>query len=382
MAEQKIRIKKMGFTAVSNSVIRDETLSLKTLGLFVMMQSFPDDWEYSISGLAARARVGRNAIRECLNELEDTGYLVRKQNHTGGRFGNMVYTLQTEAPSLAEKPVEEKMLKRGFTAVSNSVIRDERLSLKTLGLFAMMRSFPEDWNYTVSGLTIKAREGRVAVRKCLSELEDAGYLVRKQSHTEDGQFGSMVYILQSEAPLAENGLAENGAAENGLAGNGTQDNKHLSKKTSKKNPHTPLGGEGLAAEKQTDHEIPTEDGTSRETKVATNVATEDEGLFEAFWSAYPKKKAKVTARKVWAKLKPDATLCAILLAALERQKQCESWQRDNGRYIPYPTTWLNQCRWEDEMDEPAEETAVPQTERRPRYVGTEIVDGEEVMIFE
>ena len=55
MAESKIRVKHTKpFTAVFNSVIQDKRISLKTLGLFVVMQSFPDDWEYSISGLAAR----------------------------------------------------------------------------------------------------------------------------------------------------------------------------------------------------------------------------------------------------------------------------------------------------------------------------------------
>ena len=133
---------------------------------------------------------------------------------------------------MAEQKI--RIRKRGFTTVSNSVVRDERLSLKTLGLFVMMQSFPDDWEYSISGLSARARVGRDTIRKCLKELEDAGYLVREQSHTEDGKFGGMIYILQSEGSP----LTEKPSTVLPLTENRTQVNKHLSKETLKKNPHT------------------------------------------------------------------------------------------------------------------------------------------------
>ena len=39
-----------------------------------------------------------------------------------------------------------------------------------------------------------------------------------------------------------------------------------------------------------------------------------------------------------------------MVKAIEVQKKSEQWQRDNGQYIPHPSTWLNQRRWEDEME--------------------------------
>ena len=105
MAESKIRVKHTKpFTAVFNSVIQDKRISLKTLGLFVVMQSFPDDWEYSISGLAARCRIGRDAVRKCLKELEEAGYLLKEQGHQdNGKFACNTYVLQDEAPPCTEK---------------------------------------------------------------------------------------------------------------------------------------------------------------------------------------------------------------------------------------------------------------------------------------
>ncbi len=70
--------------------------------------------------------------------------------------------------------------------------------------------------------------------------------------------------------------------------------------------------------------------------------------FERFWAAYPRKKAKSNALKAFQKLEPDSALLGRILRALEVQKASQDWQRDAGRYIPYPATWLNGMRWEDE----------------------------------
>lgn len=68
--------------------------------------------------------------------------------------------------------------------------------------------------------------------------------------------------------------------------------------------------------------------------------------FDRFWAAYPKKVGKGAARKSFAKVKVPLEQ---ILAAVERQKRSDQWTRENGRYIPNPATWLNQCRWEDDL---------------------------------
>lgn len=75
--------------------------------------------------------------------------------------------------------------------------------------------------------------------------------------------------------------------------------------------------------------------------------------FLAFWDAYPKgrKKAKGAAWRAWKKLRPDAALQEAMLAAVAAQAESADWRRDGGQYIPYPATWLNQRRWEDEIEE-------------------------------
>lgn len=71
--------------------------------------------------------------------------------------------------------------------------------------------------------------------------------------------------------------------------------------------------------------------------------------FEAFWKQYPRKVAKPDALKAWKRLRPAGRLLADLMAGLERQKKSADWQKDGGQYIPYPSSWLNGRRWEDEV---------------------------------
>lgn len=70
--------------------------------------------------------------------------------------------------------------------------------------------------------------------------------------------------------------------------------------------------------------------------------------FAAFWAAYPKKAGKADALKAWNKLKPDIVLQTKMGEALTAQKKSPQWTKNNGQYIPMPSTWLNGRRWEDE----------------------------------
>lgn len=69
--------------------------------------------------------------------------------------------------------------------------------------------------------------------------------------------------------------------------------------------------------------------------------------FDAFWSSYPKKKAKLDAEKAWAKLRPDAALQQTMATALAWQAQSRDWTKEDGQFIPNAATWLNGRRWED-----------------------------------
>jgi len=72
----------------------------------------------------------------------------------------------------------------------------------------------------------------------------------------------------------------------------------------------------------------------------------DDGFVE-FWTNYPRKIGKGAAEKSWGKLKPPLE---IVISAIHEQKKTNQWSRENGQFIPHPATWLNQKRWEDEVE--------------------------------
>lgn len=90
----------------------------------------------------------------------------------------------------------------GWTHIMNSVAQDKRLSLDTRGLFLMMKSFPPDWEFNIPGLATMGNCGKDKVRRMLGELEKAGYLLREQSHDENGKFSGNTYVLQDHPPLS------------------------------------------------------------------------------------------------------------------------------------------------------------------------------------
>lgn len=71
--------------------------------------------------------------------------------------------------------------------------------------------------------------------------------------------------------------------------------------------------------------------------------------FENFWQLYPNKKGKGAALKSWRKIKPNKEFADKIINAVKIQKTWPEWTKDNGQFIPMPSTWLNQERWDDEQ---------------------------------
>ena len=85
--------------------------------------------------------------------------------------------------------------------------------------------------------------------------------------------------------------------------------------------------------------------------------------FERFWILYPRKKGKVEAGKAWRTIKPEEA--EAVLARVELNKFGE-WKGSEPRFIPYPATWLNGRRWEDEIEHPQKTIADTDELRRKR----------------
>ena len=116
----------------------------------------------------------------------------------------------------------------GYTVMSNHHLRNRELSLKAKGLLSQMLSLPEDWDYTLAGLSHINRESVDAIRTAVWELERAGYIRRNQSRDDKGKMAEMVYTIY-EQPVLENPTSDNPVSENPM-----QLNKDIQTKDQKK----------------------------------------------------------------------------------------------------------------------------------------------------
>ena len=220
-----------------------------------------------------------------------------------------------------------------YTVLNNGIFRDENLSAKSLGILAKMLSLPDNWEFSETGLcSIFKKDGRSSIRSGLKELEENGYLVRSRVRDESGKLTSAEWTV-SDKPMLGNPMLENPMLENPMLENRTQYN---------------------TKEYNTKEFITKEFITKDLPPISPKWEKDCSDLFNQFWTAYPKHIAKQSAVKAFEKLKPDEKLLEAMLKAIEMQRESKQWEKDGGAFIPYPATWLNQRRWEDEL--PQEET--------------------------
>ena len=108
-----------------------------------------------------------------------------------------------------------------FTIIPNSLLKDKRLSLKAKGLLCQLLSFPESWDYSISGLSQVTGEGKTSIRSALDCLDKAGYVERKFIRDESGKFLKQEWTIYEMSKLDTN-LPESGfpPADNPSTGNG------------------------------------------------------------------------------------------------------------------------------------------------------------------
>ncbi len=86
---------------------------------------------------------------------------------------------------------------------------------------------------------------------------------------------------------------------------------------------------------------------------------DDGAFFDRFWNAYPRKENISAARREFDKLNPDEYLLEQMIEAIEAQKDSEQWRRESGRYIPHPSSWIRDRRWEDVTEDTEDDPLLP-----------------------
>ena len=121
---------------------------------------------------------------------------------------------------------------KGYTVMSNHHLRNKELTLKAKGLLSQMLSLPENWDYTLAGLSHINKESIDAIRTAVLELEKAGYIERAQGRDEKGKMTAITYTIyeQPQSPVLENPTSDNPTSENPMQLNKDIQKTDLSRK--------------------------------------------------------------------------------------------------------------------------------------------------------
>jgi len=196
-----------------------------------------------------------------------------------------------------------------FTQIPNSWARDERLGYRARGILLLLMSHQDGWKISLEHLANDGPDGITAVRTAIQQLQECGYLKRNRIRNERSQIEGSEWILsdpfEQDEPQLENLMLEN-----------LQEN---------------LISENL---------------TLKNTRNKEDNRKQILDAFDSFWAIYPRKVGKGGAVKAFEKAAKKADP-EVIIQAVEVwiQKPLPEMQ-----YIPHPATWLNQERWNDDID--------------------------------
>lgn len=250
-----------------------------------------------------------------------------------------------------------------YTQIPNDLIRNPNISAKAKAILCLLLSNKEGWHSYMESIQQMMQEGEHAIRTGLAELEKFRYLIRVKYRDKKKKKIRGSFWVYTDKPGVFKGLKNtnelldfagmcadwplNLEPENLHQGNlhvGNQDvgkqvlKRSNNKKTNDKKTNSREEGDSM----EEDPPQKTIFGTP-----ITNLA------FDDFWQLYPKKADKGRALTAWNKIcrkkAQERPTWETIRKALQDQKKSERWQ--NPKYIPHPTTWLNQSRWLDDPEQ-------------------------------
>lgn len=210
-----------------------------------------------------------------------------------------------------------------FTRLPNRWLRDERLSLKAIGLLSQLHSHSVGWRVSVKSLADANSCGLDLIRGAIAELEKAGYLRREQGRGENNQFAESLWTTID--PCMDYPITAEPST-----GNPAHKKNNVKKNKDKK--HMPI---------------------------------DDCQRFAEFWSAYPRRVGKNSAQRAYATARERYTGSvgdyeeAVIQGAL---RLAQDPNLPPLQYVPYPTTWLNRDGWCDDPYPARESTAEERAE--------------------
>lgn len=192
----------------------------------------------------------------------------------------------------------EHDFEENFTRLPNRWLRDERLSLKAIGLLAQLQSHTVGWKISINTLAKNNHVGLDYIRSAISELEEAGYLVRTQQRDPRNRFAESIWVTAD--------------------------------------PSSGFPSSGFPS---------SENPTTKKNNVKNEHKEEINAFFEEFWKIYPRKVALASARKAFLKACNLENWDKIHTGVM---RLANDPNLPPAQFVPYPATWINREGWNDE----------------------------------
>lgn len=176
----------------------------------------------------------------------------------------------------------------------------------------------------------------------IAGISDARTMYKMWSGTIGKKFisnnGNLLYNKRLEEEREKQFKYREKQAEKGLSGAKIRWKDHIATAIAQAIPDDSSSSSSSSYNKEKEKEINKEKEKEKES-------------FELFWKEYPKKQGKGLCLKIWQKLNPSKELLEKILKTISIFKESEQWKKEKGKFIPMPSTWLNQGRWDDELGE-------------------------------
>ena len=206
--------------------------------------------------------------------------------------------------------VLRKEKKSDFTVIDNGIFRDTSLSMKAKGLLCQMLSLPDNWDYSIAGLSTLVNDGESAVRSALKELKEAGYFRREQVRA-NGKIAKIEYVI-SEYKNCENLVVENPQQENLKQENRPQLNTNTNKRLN------PLSKKVINTE------------------------------FDNLWILYPRKQGKDKAQGYYERARKAGTTYEEVESGILAYKAYIEAEGIDKKYVKQGSTFFSQKAWQDD----------------------------------
>lgn len=273
-----------------------------------------------------------------------------------------------EEPSNRLPDIIFRWEKQSFTQIPNEMLRDPKMSAKAKGLLCLLLSNKEGWYSYMETIQSMMSDGRASIQSGIKELEEQGYLLKLRYRAVSGKkpYKGSIWGCTSEKGMFDLEYIKKTVEKAGFE-------LEIPCKYTPLVSTTRLSTCGLSTSRLSTCRFQAPNNTNskninfkntnsssvanhtKEKEIKSSPPVKDRfitpSMFEKFWSLYPKKVDKGKAKTKWSQLckKPDRPTWLTIKSAIEAQKKSARWQ--DSKFIPHPTTWLNQQRW---LDDPAE----------------------------